>query len=127
MAALIESETAARASIRVVGLRVTSALTLAETGRAILRARLLRRIDAQQERAAILALQSFATRCHIVSITEAILARAARPFPVEPIRTLDAIHLATAEALSESLVLVTVITRDVRVRDNAIAMGHAVE
>ena len=37
----------------------------------------------------MLTLQRFARRCHIVSATEAILARAARPFPVEPVRTLD--------------------------------------
>jgi hypothetical protein len=56
-----------------------------------------------------------------------VLFRAGRPFPVEPIRTLDAIHLATLELLGESPPLVTVVTRDARVRDNAIAGGFAVE
>ena len=127
VAALLEGDAAARASIRVHGQRVTSALTVAETSRAVLRARLSGRITAQQERAAMLTLQRFARRCHIVSVTEAILAHVGRPFPVEPIRTLDAIHLATAEALGDPPALLTIVTRDLRVRDNASALGHPVE
>ncbi len=75
----------------------------------------------------MLTLQKFTRRCHIVSVTEAILAKVGRPFPVEPIRTLDAIHLATAEALGDPPALVTIVTRDLRVRDNANALGHPVE
>ena len=127
VAAVLEGDTAAKASIRAQGQRVTSALTVAETSRAVLRARLSRRITAQQERAAMLTLQRFTRRCHMVSITEAILAHVGRPFPVEPIRTLDAIHLATAEALGDPSALVTIVTRDLRVRDNATALGHPVE
>jgi predicted nucleic acid-binding protein len=100
---------------------------MAETGRAVLRARLAGRIAAQQERAALLTLQRFTRRCHIVSVMEAILAHAGRPFPVEPARTLDAIHLATAAALGDPPALLTIVTRDIRVRDNAIALGHPVE
>jgi predicted nucleic acid-binding protein len=106
---------------------VTSAITVAETSRAILRARLSGRITAQQQRAALLTLQRFARRCHIVSITEAILAHAGRAFPVEPVRTLDAIHLATAAALGEPPALVIVVSRDRRICENAAALGHAVE
>ena len=75
----------------------------------------------------MLTLQKFTRRCHIVSVTEAILAKVGRPFPVEPIHTLDAIHLATAEALGDPPALVTIVTRDCRVRDNANALGHPVE
>lgn len=127
VAALLQGDAAAKASIRAQGERITSALTIAETSRAILRARLAGRITAQQQRAAVLTVQRFARRSHLVNITEAILAQAGRRFPVEPIRTLDAIHLATAAALGEPSALVTIVTRDVRVRDNATALGHAVE
>ncbi len=75
----------------------------------------------------MLTLQKFTQRCHVVSVTEAILAQVGRRFPVEPVRTLDAIHLATAEALGDPPALVTMITRDNRVRDNAIALGYPVE
>ena len=121
-AAVIEGDLAAKASIRGPGQRITSALTIAETSRALLRAHLSGRVTAQQHRAALLALQRFARRCYIVSVTEAILTRAGRPFPAEPIRTRDAIHLATAEALGEPPALVIIITRDVRVRENSTAL-----
>ena len=118
---------AAKTSIRAPGQRITSALTLAEASRAFLRAHLSGRVTAQQHRAALLTLQRFSRRCYIVSVTETILTRAGRPFPVEPIRTLGAIHLATAEALGEPPALVVIITRDIRVRDNATALGFTVE
>ncbi len=118
---------AGKASIRAQGQRVTSALTIAETARAVLRARLSGRLTAQQHRAALLTLQRFARRCHIVSVTETILTRAGRPFPTEPIRTLGAIHLATAEALGDPPALVVIVTRDLRVRENATALGYPVE
>ena len=127
VAALLEGDAAAKASIRAKGQRVTSALTEAETSRAVLRARLSGRITAEQERAALLTLRRFTRRCFIVSVTEAILARAGRRFPVEPVRTLDALHLATAEALGDPPALLTIVTRDLRVRDNAVALGHPVE
>ena len=73
------------------------------------------------------ALRRFERRCFLVGVTDAVLARVRRPFPVEPIRTLDALHLATIELLGEPPPLVTVATRDVRVRDNAQALGYAVE
>jgi predicted nucleic acid-binding protein len=127
VAALLEGDVSARASIRAAGRRITSAITVAETSRALLRAHLLQRITAQQQRAALLTVQRFVRRCHIMNVTEAILAHAGRRFPVEPVRTLDAIHLATAAALGEPPALVIVVSRDHRVRDNASALGHPVE
>jgi predicted nucleic acid-binding protein len=127
VAALLEDDASAKASIRVQGQRVTSAITVTETSRAVLRAQLSGRITAQQQRAALLTLRRFTRRCHVVNVTEAILAHAGRPFPVEPVRTLDAIHLATAAGLAEAPALVIVVSRDRRVRDNATALGHPVE
>lgn len=104
---------------------MTSALTLAEAARAILRARTGGRLTPEQERASVLALRRFERRCYVVAVTDAVLARVRRPFPVEPIRTLDAVHLATAELLGEPPPL-TIVTRDARVRENAVALGYAV-
>lgn len=72
------------------------------------------------------ALRRFERRCYVVAITEAVLARVRRPFPVEPIRTLEAVHLATAELLGEPPPLMTIVSRDDRVRDNAVALGYAI-
>lgn len=106
---------------------VTSALTLAEAGRAIIRARAAGRLTPADEQAAVRALRIFERRCFIVDVDRAVLARVRRPFPVEPIRTLDAVHLATTELLGEAPQVVTIVTRDVRVRDNARALGYMVE
>ncbi len=106
---------------------VTSALTLAEAGRAIIRARATGRLTPADEQAAVRALRTFERRCFIVDVDRAVLARVRRPFPVEPIRTLDAVHLATTELLGEAPQMVTIVTRDVRVRDNARALGYMVE
>jgi hypothetical protein len=101
-------------------------LTLAEAHRAVLRARLAGRLTQDQELRAIRGLRTFARRCELVAVTNEILDRAGRPFPIEPVRTLDAIHLASVEVLGEPPQLVTVVTRDGRVGDNARAMGHSV-
>lgn len=106
---------------------VTSALTIAEASRAIIRARATGRLTAGDEQAAVRALRTFERRCFIVDVDRTVLARVRRPFPVEPIRTLDAVHLATTELLGEAPQLVTIVTRDVRVRDNARALGYIVE
>jgi predicted nucleic acid-binding protein len=127
IAALLEGDRSARASIRTLGRRVTSALTFTEASRAILRARLSGRITAAQHRTAQQSIQRFIARSFIVAITDKILAEAGRPYPIEPVRTRDAIHLATVAALGLSPALVTIVTRDQRVRDNAEALGYAVE
>jgi predicted nucleic acid-binding protein len=114
-------------SLRSPGRRVTSALTFAEANRAILRGRLSGSLTTDEERAAVNALQTFEQLSSIALISEQVLARAGRPFPVEPVRTLDAIHLATIEQLGGPPQLVTIVTRDARIRENAIALGYTVE
>jgi len=127
VAALLEREPAARRSLRQSGRYVTSTLTFAEAGRAIIRAHASGRLSEAQVRAAQRALRTFVRRVFTLDLDRQVLERVAQPFPVEPVRTLDAVHLATAERLDESSGLVTVLTRDARVRDNARAMGFRVE
>ncbi len=127
LAALLEHDPSALAALQAAGRYVTSALTLAEAARAIIRARLAGRLTAALEQAAVRGLRTFERRCFIVDVNSVVLARIGRPFPVEPIRTLDAAHLATAELLDEPPQLVTIVTRDTRVRDNARALGYCVE
>jgi predicted nucleic acid-binding protein len=112
------------AALRAGDRLVTSGLTFAESARAVVRARVTGRLTPEQERAALRALRTFERRCDVIAVSDAVLQRAGRPFPVEPIRTLDAIHLATAELLGEPPQLVNILTRDVRVRDNAKALGY---
>ena len=127
VAALLEHDIAAKKRPPIGTQLVTSALTLAEAGRAIIRARATGRLTAAEEQAAVRALRTFERRCFLLDVDRAVLARVRRPFPIEPIRTLDAVHLSTAELLDETPQLVTIVTRDVRVRDNARALGYIVE
>jgi predicted nucleic acid-binding protein len=127
VAALLEQDAEALKSLRAKSRQMTSALTLAEAARAIVRARVAERLTADAERAAVRALRRFERRCYVVAVTDDVLARVKRPFPVEPVRTLDAVHLATAELLGEPPQLMTIVSRDARVRENAKALGYSVE
>src|SRR6185369_9243471 len=127
VAALLEHDTDVIKRLPAGTRRVTSALTLAEAGRAIIRARTTGRLTAEDEKAAVRGLRTFERRCFILDVSQAVLDRVRRPFPVEPIRMLEAIHLATAELLGEPPQLVTIVTRDERVRANARALGYGIE
>ena len=127
VAALLEHDAEALKSLRARARQITSALTLAETARAIVRARVGERLTPDAERAAVRALRRFERRCYVVAITDDVLARVRRPFPVEPVRTLDAVHIATVESLGEPPQLIAIVTRDHRVRENAKALGYSVE
>ena len=127
VAALLEHDTAVTKRLPAGTRVVTSVVTMSEAGRAIIRARVTGRLTAEKEKAAILALRTFERRCFLLDIDQVVLDRVRRPFPVEPIRTLDAIHLATAELLDEPPQLATIVTRDERVRANAKALGYSIE
>ena len=122
----VEGDTAVRVGASGAARLVTSALTVAEASRAIIRARVVGRLTSEEEQAAVVALRTFARRCFILDVDNRVLTRAGRRFPAEPIRTLDALHLATADLVEESPSLVTIVSRDARVRDNAVALGFAV-
>lgn len=126
LAALLEKDTEALAGLRAAGRYITSALTVAEAARALVRARVAGHLDPADEGRAFRDLSRFERRCAIFAITPEVLARTGRPFPVEPIRTLDAIHLATVELLGEPPALVVVVSRDARIRANARALGFVV-
>ncbi len=126
LAALLEGDRGAMQAIRAPGRRMTSALTLAEANRAVIRARTAGRLTAEDERGAVRGLRTFARRCEIIAVSDEVLTRAGRLFPIEPIRTLDAIHLASAELLGEPPQLVIFVTRDKRVADNARALGYSI-
>jgi predicted nucleic acid-binding protein len=101
----------------------TSALTFLEAERALVRAvasGTVREADTRRLRG-MLARQRASWL--VMTVSEAVLDRAARPFPVEPVRTLDALHLATALVFSEALPDLRVLSLDRRVTENAAALG----
>ena len=98
-------------------------LTLTEAHRALVRAAASGQLRPSQHVQAVQAIAAFARKCDLVAISEDVLMRAGRPFPLEPIRPLDAIHLATAELVGQPPVSLAMLTRDLRIRDNARALG----
>lgn len=105
---------------------VCSRLTLIEARRVICRAAREHRI-AEAEGAALRAqLALAAARWAVLELTRDVAARAEEAFPSEPIRTLDALHLASALVLRQSLPDLVVLSTDARVRANAAQLGLVV-
>jgi predicted nucleic acid-binding protein len=102
---------------------LTSDLTLVECDRVLHRAAGvgdLTEAEATRRRAHV---SEAAEHWVVLAIDREVVERARRPFPQEPIRTLDAIHLATA-LLGRNLVTeMQMLTLDKRIRDNASALG----
>lgn len=99
---------------------VSSQLTVLECARA------LARTAGQQQAGAQMALRALTATLDLAPVDLALMDSLARPFAVEPVRTLDAIHLATAVQLREPSDLVGFLTLDARVRVNAAALGFQV-
>ncbi len=117
---------AVRLTLAEATMVVTSRLTVVECARAIDRAGRERRIPAEAALAAHRLLDEAADTWVVMDLVGDLVHRAARPFPKEPLRTLDAFHLASALIFDQALGSLRVLTRDDRVRENAAALGLAV-
>ena len=102
---------------------VTSVLTAIECSRALSRARDMRRVKPAEELAALRLLDQAAASWSVLDISDRVADRARGAFPHEPVRTLDALHLATAVAFADALGALRVLSLDDRVRQNAGALG----
>jgi predicted nucleic acid-binding protein len=102
---------------------IASDLTLLECDRVLIRAVALGEIDeaAAADRRAHLNLA--ATHWHVLRVSADIVDRARQPFPAEPIRTLDAIHLASALAARSGVAGVELLSLDDRVRRVGAQLG----
>jgi predicted nucleic acid-binding protein len=116
-----------RETLRRAEIVVTSRLTLAEVRRVLARLRVLQPAASAAIAAREAQLESEADLWTIQPVDEPIFARCGRPFPKEPVRTLDAIHLATVERVSGALPRLVVLSTDDRVRTNAAAAGFDVK
>jgi uncharacterized protein with PIN domain len=105
---------------------VASVLTLVECDRALFRAVAKGRVAEAEAARRRRELESVARTWNVSSVTAAETDRARRPFPREPVRTLDALHLAAALQFQRELGDVAVLALDQRVRDNAAALGLTV-
>ena len=102
---------------------IASDLTLIECDRVLIRAVVLGELhesDADQRQARLTAVS---TRWTLLALDEEIIERARRPFPSEPVRTLDAIHLASALTARKAVSDLAMLSLDGRVRRAADSLG----
>ena len=112
-----------RDALASAALVMASDLTLIECDRVLIRAVALGEIaeaDAADRRAQ---LNAAAAHWHVLRVSADIVERARRPFPGEPIRTLDAIHLASALAARSAVAGVHLLSLDDRIRGAARGLG----
>jgi predicted nucleic acid-binding protein len=95
---------------------LASDLTLVECDRVLVRAVHTGRLSesAAAQRAALLS--HAAAHWLLLRIESEVLDRARRPFPAEPLRTLDALHLASALLAARSVPNLALLSLDLRVR-----------
>lgn len=104
----------------------TSVITKVECARALARARHDGRISDVEERAALHVLEKAIESWNVLDLSDDVVERAQAAFPVEPVRSLDALHLASAWSIFDAGVDVTTLSLDDRVRANAHAIGMRV-
>lgn len=106
---------------------VASDLTLIECDRVLLRAATLKELteaEAADRRARLIAA---AAHWQMLRIAAEVVDRARQPFPGDPIRTLDAIHLASLLVARSAIAGLRLLSLDERVRQAAKGLGVAVE
>jgi predicted nucleic acid-binding protein len=107
-----ESARSVREALSAAEIVVASDLTLIECDRVLIRA-----ADRRAH------LTAAAGRWHTLRVAPEIVDRARQPFPGEPIRTLDAIHLASVLTARTAIAGVRLLSLDDRVRKVAKKLG----
>ena len=125
LAWLLDEPTAAEVRRLLRGAEVTFAsdLTLIECDRVLLRALALKELTAAEAADRRAHLAAAAAHWQILRIASEIVDRARQPFPEEPIRTLDAIHLASLLVARTAVPGLALLSLDDRVRQAARGLG----
>jgi predicted nucleic acid-binding protein len=105
---------------------VASTVTRVECARALARGVITERLGPADELAALQLLDIVSTSWVTLDMTGRVLDRARARFPHEPVRTLDALHLATALMFQEAHGVLTMVSLDDRIRENASRLGLSV-
>jgi predicted nucleic acid-binding protein len=105
---------------------VASDLTIIECERVILRGAALRELTEAEAADRRAHLTTAAAHWHVLRIGPEVVERARLPFPGEHIRTLDAIHLASAIVARAAVAGLEVLSLDDRIRKAAHGLGFQV-
>ena len=106
---------------------IASDLTLLECDRVLLRAVALGEVDEAGAADRRAHLNAAAAHWHMLRVSAEIVERARQPFHAEPIRTLDAMHLASALAARAGVAGVELLSLDDRVRRAGRQLGFRLQ
>ena len=118
---------AVRKVLRRSELVMASDLTLVECDRVLIRAVTLGEIEEGAAAGRRAQLNAAAACWHLWRVSAEIADRARRPFPAEPVRTLDAIHLASALAALSVVPDVELLSLDARIRKAGLQLGFRLQ
>jgi predicted nucleic acid-binding protein len=119
--------TRVREVLRRAELVFASDLVLIECDRVLIRAVALGEIDEVAAADRRGHLNAAAAHWHMYRVSSSIVERARRAFPAEPVRTLDAIHLATALAVRSTIPGVELLSLDDRIRRAGEQLGFRLQ
>ena len=105
---------------------ITSDLTLVECDRVLIRATALGELPEAEAADRRARLAAAAAHWQVLKLGADVIDRARRPFPGEPIRTLDAIHLASALVARSAAAGLELLSLDLRIRSSARHLGFRV-
>ena len=106
---------------------IASDLTLLECDRVLIRAVVLGEVDEAAAADRRAHLNAAAAHWHILRLSAEIVDRARHRFPAEPIRTLDAIHLASALAARAGVAGVELLSLDHHIRRTGQELGFRLQ
>ena len=106
---------------------MASDLTLLECDRVLIRAVTTGEIDEAAAADRRAHLNAAAGHWHLQRVSWDIVERARHPFPAEPVRTLDAIHLASALAVRSAVPGVELLSLDERIRRAGKQLGFRLQ
>jgi predicted nucleic acid-binding protein len=116
-----------REALRRAELVFASDLVLIECDRVLIRAVTLGEIDEATAANRRAHLNAAAAHWHMYRLSLDIVERARRAFPVEPVRTLDAIHLASALTVRSTIPGVELLSLDDRIRRAGEQLGFRLQ
>jgi len=118
-----ERESEVESALAGAELIISSDLTMLECERVLVRGRALGELSGGELTRRQVMLRTAAQHWMLLSFDPPVIERAQRPFPNEPIRTLDALHLSFALEAGQMIPDVRILSLDRRIRKAARDLG----
>lgn len=115
-----------RAPLAEAEVVIASDLTVAECERVLVRAAATAILEPARATLLRRRLIEASLKWYLLRLEDEVMDRVRRPFPHEPIRTLDALHLSSCLVARTAVPDLTVLSLDQRVRSNARELGFEI-